>query len=130
MTSDLFLKIKSGCLHHDPINWDCNLCMELAFAHLCDAINELNMKWEERQNEIIKTNRAAFEKELGIIRGPDVEEDRFIDLGPLGVIEGRVDASSDRGDREPGQREDSVGRRRRRQIFDGSGILHEEGSSE
>ena len=69
---------------------------------------------------------------LGYIKGQPEQWQGYAtwDTDQPSPIESGPDATPDRSDREPGEREDSVGRRRRRQIFDGSGILHEEGSSE
>lgn len=64
------------------------------------------------------------------VRGePESLIDRTTRVDPRSIIQSPTDASPTGGDREPGQREDSVGRSRRREIFDGLGILHEEGGT-
>jgi len=139
--SDLFRKVTSGCIWHDRIDWDCRKCLEFALANLCDAINDINTKLEVT-DEIDKThNQVTVRGEAAIIQH-DIEQsqltvDQAIRLGYIkGPIGGtRTESSgpvtpSDGSDRSVVEREDSVGRRRRRQEYDSLGILHEEGGDQ
>ena len=58
---------------------------------------------------------------LGYIKGP---------VSTTGIVEGGALPTPIGSDRPAVEREDSVGRRRRRQEYDGLGVLHEEGGDQ
>jgi hypothetical protein len=141
MASELFRRVKSGCLFHDGINWDCHPCLEFALANLCDAINDINKKLEVT-DEFDKTyNQVTVQGEAAIIQH-DIEQsqltiDQAIRLGYIkgpisgtGVEPGGVVTPSDGSDRPTRERKNSVGWRRRGEVANELGILHEEGGDQ
>lgn len=130
----------------DDIYHGCNIHSITEFNSMCQHCNErarqvmvnhlvrlearvalIEKKWEERLNGNIDTeyNRYSVRGEIGTLA--DLISPR---IDPTSVIKSGSDATPATGNRGTGEREDSVGRRRRRQIFDGSGILHEEGGNQ
>ena len=108
------------------------------------APKEIRDSWDTTHNQVTVRGEAAIIQHdieqqklinshagrLGIFRGPDVEEDRAIYIGPVSTQSSGSATPSDGSDRPVIEREDSVGRRRRRQEYDSLGILHEEGGDQ
>ena len=159
MTTELRKRVFYGCQRHaDAYYSGCENCLISTVTRLTDEVERLEKQWEERLNgnfeqdrftiigdsgESIDTeyNRGTFRTEAAIVQY-DVEQEKLtvdqarrlgylkgpisgIGIEPSGPLSTPVDSN-----RPVGEREDSVGRRRRRQEFDGLGILPEEGGDQ
>lgn len=128
--SEIRDQIYIGCyMHHgefQPTCLDCGICargiMSEIIVQLETRVTELEKKWEERLNGNLdhEYNRVSVRREV-------YPTDR---VDTTGSQSSGSDATPATGDRGVGEREDSVGRRRRRQEFDRLGILHEEGGNQ
>ena len=148
MTESLKELIYRGCYKHGGrarYNPLCENCRNSAMAAIVELmlqqerrITELEKKWEERLNGNFKQDSFEFGSPESI--GINTEYNKVAVVGEPGsllnlisrsdvasVIQSPVVPTSAGSDQQPVEREDSVGRRRRREIFDNLGILHDEG---
>lgn len=120
-----------GQPHFDPLCNDCGIAARAAMVELMlqqeRRITELEKNWEERLNGNFDTEYNSYSVRGEIATLVDNITPR---IDPASVIQSGSDATSATGDRRIREWEDPVGRSRRRQIFDGIGILHEEGGDQ
>jgi len=128
--------IYRGCFRHRGFSQLCDDCSNSARAAMVEIIiqqerriDALEKQWEERLNGNLDTeyNRATLRGEIETLRDPRNPPSRATIAS---VIKGGPVTPSTGSNRSVGEREDSVGRRRRRQEFDSLGILHEEGGDQ